>query len=70
MKVHPVVTTQAFLDFVGDLLPQEPFLDLPILIGEDLYGAAMAKKSTAGVLMAGLGMKLRLFPYLGLLVLL
>ena len=45
---HPVVTTQAFLDFVGDLLPQEPFLDLPILTGEDLYEVAMAKKSTAG----------------------
>ena len=45
---HPVVTTQAFLDFVDDHLPQEPFLDLPILTGEDLYDAAMAKKSTAG----------------------
>ena len=22
---HPVVTVQAFLDFVGDHLPQEPF---------------------------------------------
>ena len=45
---HPVVTAQAFLGFVGDHLPQEPFLDLPILTGEDLYEAAMAKKSTAG----------------------
>ena len=45
---HPVVTVQAFLDFVGDHLAQEPFLDLPILTGEDLYEAAMAKKSTAG----------------------
>ena len=45
---HPVVTTQAFLEFVGDHLPQEPLLDLPILTGEDLYEAAMAKKSTAG----------------------
>ena len=44
---HPVVTTQAFLDFVGNLLPQEPYLDLPILTGEDIYEAAMAKKSTA-----------------------
>ena len=40
-------TVQAFLDFVGDHLPQEPFLDLPILTGEELYEAAMAKKSTA-----------------------
>ena len=45
---HPVVTVQAFLDFVGDHLPQEALLDLPILIGEELYEVAMAKKSTAG----------------------
>ena len=44
---HPVVTVQAFLDFVGDHLPQEPFLELPILTGEDLCEAAMAKKPTA-----------------------
>ena len=36
------------MDFVGDHLPQVPFLDLPILTGEDLHEAAMAKKSTAG----------------------
>ena len=45
---HPVVTPQAFLDFVGDHLPQKAFLDLPILTGDELYEAAMAKKSTAG----------------------
>ena len=28
-------------------LPQEPFLELPMLTGEELYEAAMAKKSTA-----------------------
>ena len=44
---HPVVTVQAFLDFVDDHLPQEPFLELPILTGEELYEAVMAKKSTA-----------------------
>ena len=44
---HPVVTVQAFLDFVGDHLPQSPFLELPILTGEELYEAAMAKKPTA-----------------------
>ena len=44
---HPIVTIQAFLDFVGDHLPQEPLLELPILTGEELYEAAMAKKSTA-----------------------
>ena len=53
---HPVVTVQAFLDFVGDHLPQEPFLDLPILTGEELYEAAMAKKSTAAGL-DGLGLE-------------
>ena len=45
---HPVVTAQAFLEFVGDHLPQETLLDLPILTGVDLYEVAMAKKSTAG----------------------
>ena len=45
---HPVVTSQAFLDFVGDHLPQEAFVDLPILTGEELYEVAMVKKSTAG----------------------
>ena len=44
---HPVVTVQAFLDFVGDHLPQEPFLELPMLTGEELYEAATAKKPTA-----------------------
>ena len=51
-----------------DHLPQEPSLDLPILTGEELYEAAMAKKSTAGwSWMTGLGMRLKLFLYLGLL---
>ena len=45
---HPVVTPQAFLNFVGDHLPQEALLDLPILTGEELYEVAIAKKSTAG----------------------
>ena len=35
-------------EFVGDHLPQEAILDMPILTGEDLHDAAMAKKSTAG----------------------
>ena len=37
---------QAFLEFVVDL-PQEAVLDLPVLSGEELNDAAMAKKSTA-----------------------
>ena len=40
-------------------------MDLPILTGEVLYEVAMAKKSTAGVLMAGPGMRLNLFLFLG-----
>ena len=48
VEMAPVVTTQAFLDFVGDHLPQEAILDLPILTGGELYEVAMAKKSTAG----------------------
>ena len=64
---HPVVTVQDFLDFVGDHLPQEPLLDLPILTGEELYEAAMAKNPLLVDLMPGLGMRLKLFLYLGLL---
>ena len=45
---HPVVTPDQFLDFVGLLLPQEPFLDLPRIIGRDLQEVARAKKTTAG----------------------
>ena len=33
---HPVVTPDQFLDFVGHLLPQKPFLDLPRITGRDL----------------------------------
>ena len=45
---HPVVTPDQFLDFVGHLLPQEPFLDLPRITGRDLQEVAGSKKSTAG----------------------
>ena len=41
---HPVVSPQAFLELVEDHLPQETFLDLPILTGEELHDVAMAKK--------------------------
>ena len=30
---HPVVTPDQFLDFVGHLLPQEPYLGLPRITG-------------------------------------
>ena len=45
---HLVVTPDQFLDFVGHLLPQEPYLDLPRITGRDLQEVARAKKSTAG----------------------
>ena len=45
---HPVVTLDQFLDFVGHLLPQEPYLDLPRITERDLQEVARAKKSTAG----------------------
>ena len=54
----PVVTPAQFLDVVGHLLPQEPFLDLPRITGRDLQEVATAKKSTAGGL-DGLGTRLR-----------
>ena len=45
---HPVVTPDQFLNFVGHLLPQEPYLDHPWNTGRDLQVVARAKKSTAG----------------------
>ena len=45
---HPGVTPQAFLDFVGNHLSQQAFSEMPVLTGEELPDAAMAKKSTAG----------------------
>ena len=45
---HPLVTPDQFLDFVGHLLPQEPYLDLPRITGRDLQEVARAKNSTAG----------------------
>ena len=45
---HPVISPDQFLDFVGHLLPQETYLDLPRITGRDLQEVARAKKSTAG----------------------
>ena len=45
---HPVVTPDRFLDFVGHLLLQEPYLELPRITGRELQEVARAKKSTAG----------------------
>ena len=39
---HPVVTSDQFLKFVGHLLPQEPYLDLPRITGRDLQEVARA----------------------------
>ena len=45
---HPVITPDQFLDFVGYLLPQETYLDLPRITGRDLQEVARVQKSTAG----------------------
>ena len=45
---HFVFAPDQFLVFVGHLLPQEPYLDLPRITGRDLQEVARAKKSTAG----------------------
>ena len=45
---HSVVTPDQFLDFVGHVLLQEPYLDLPRITGRDLQEVSRAKKSTAG----------------------
>ena len=42
------VIPQSFLDFVGDYLEQAEFIDMPVLTGEDLHSAALAKKSSSG----------------------
>ena len=47
-SVHPVVTPDQFLGFIGHLVPQEPYLDLPRITSRDLQEVARAKKSTAG----------------------
>ena len=62
---HPIITVDQFLDFVGHLLPQEPYLDLPRITGRDLQEVARAKKSTAGGLDGGLGTSSRRSRYLG-----
>ena len=68
---HPVVTPDQFLGFIGHLLPQEPYLDLPRITGRDLQEVARAKKNLLLVVwMGGHGMKLRLCRCLGFLVLL
>ena len=66
---HPVITPDQFLGSIGHLLLQENYLDLPRITGRDLQEVARAKKITAGGL-GGLGMKLRLFRFLGFLILL
>ena len=42
------VTPQVFLNFVGGFLEQATILDMPVLTGEDLHSAALAKKPTSG----------------------
>ena len=67
---HPVVTADQFLDFVGHLLHQESYLDLPrITVGicRRLLGL---RSLLLEVWVGGLGMKLRRCRCLGFLVLL
>ena len=45
---HPVVTPEQFLGFIGHLLPQETYLDLPEITGRDSQEVAHANKCTAG----------------------
>ena len=59
---HPVVTPDQFLDFVGHLLPQEPYLDLPTITGRDWQEVARAKKSTAGGLDAWAWNEIKALP--------
>ena len=48
MKVIRLLLAPCFpWNSLGDYLPQQPILELPILTGEELYEAAMAKKPTA-----------------------
>ena len=41
---HPEVSAEQFLGFIGHLLPQANFLDLPRITGRDLQEVARAKK--------------------------
>ena len=67
---HPEVSSDQFLGFIGHFLPQQGCLDLPRITGRDLQEVARAKSLLLVVWMVGLGMRLRLFPYLGFLGLL
>ena len=67
---HPVVTPDQFLNFVGRLLPQEPYLDLARITGRDLQEVARAKKSTAGGLDGWAWNEIKALPLTGFLVLL
>ena len=66
---HPVVTAQAFLEFVGDHLPQETFLDLPILRVRIFMRLPWPRNPLLAVLMAGPRMRFKRFLYLGLSIL-
>ena len=50
MSVRPGCPVKLFCTLLGTTFPQAAFQDLPILTGEELYEAAMMKKSTAAVL--------------------
>ena len=64
----PVVTTEHFFSFVGHLLPQEKYLDLPRITGRGLQEVARVKRSTAGGFDCWTWDEIKLFPYMGFLV--
>ena len=41
-------TPHGFLDFVGDYFEQATVIDMPVLTGEDLHSAVLAKKASSG----------------------
>ena len=63
---HPVVTVQAFLDFVGDHLPQEPSWSFPFSLEKSFMKLLWPNNPPLLGWMVGLGMKLRLFHCHGL----
>ena len=63
---HPVVTPPAFMDFVGNHLSHKAFLQMPAQV-KNFTTQQWPRNPQLVVQMAGRGMRLSLFPHLGLL---
>ena len=63
-KGRDPTTAEAFLEFVGSHLEQAGELEIPVLSGEDLHEAALAKKVTSGGLDGWGWNELKAFPFL------